>query len=226
MNHKESRVERWLQRHGLGAQHTLKRTFDLAVCGGALVALSPLLALIGTAIKAESKGPAFFLQERVGKGGKTFVIWKFRTMVEGSEKGDLILKKNDARVTKVGELLRKTSLDELPQLINIVLGDMSIIGPRPTLAYQVEQYDEVQRRRLDALPGVTGWAQIHGRNALPWPERIELDVWYVEHWSLWLDLQILLRTIPVVLGQEGVYGDRENFTMFAQQTTANSPSHS
>lgn len=204
---------------GLSVQRAAKRAFDLGVSAGALGVLWPLLVGIGVAIRLESDGPALFLQTRVGKDGEDFTIYKFRTMVQGSEKGDVIVTQGDARVTKVGNLLRRTSLDEIPQLLNILKGEMSVIGPRPTLRYQVEQYDETQKKRLDVLPGVTGWAQIHGRNSLPWPERIKLDVWYAEHWSILLDALILGKTVPVVLFGEDVYGSRENFTMFEQRPT-------
>lgn len=187
---------------------------DVAVSGSALAALWPAMLAAGVAVRLESDGPALFVQERIGQDGRPFQILKFRTMVRGSEKGDVVVEHGDARVTRVGGLLRATSLDELPQLLNILRGDMSLVGPRPTLPYQVEQYDDVQRRRLEVPPGVTGWAQIHGRNSLPWPRRIELDVWYADHWSLWLDLEILLKTVPVVLGAQEVYGDRANFDMF------------
>jgi undecaprenyl phosphate N,N'-diacetylbacillosamine 1-phosphate transferase len=200
----------------LPLQRKLKRTLDIAVSGTALAALWPALAAMGIAVRLESEGPALFVQSRVGEYGESFDILKFRTMAEGSEKGDVVVTKGDARVTRVGAFLRATSLDELPQLLNILKGDMSLVGPRPTLRYQVDQYDAVQRRRLDVPPGVTGWAQIHGRNSLPWPQRIELDVWYADHWSFWLDLKILLKTVPVVLGAEEVYGDRANFDMFDQ----------
>ena len=201
---------------GIGGriQRRLKRVMDVTVSGGALLTLSPMLLAIAAAVRLESGGGALFVQERIGKDGLPFEIFKFRTMVDGSEKGDVIVKEGDSRVTLVGSLLRKTSLDELPQLVNILKGDMSLIGPRPTLRYQVEQYDDFQRQRLLVKPGVTGWAQIHGRNSLPWPKRIELDVWYADNWSLWLDLRILLRTVPVVLGGSEVYGDRANFEMF------------
>lgn len=201
-------------------ERKLKRALDVAVSGTALAVLWPGLAAIAIAVRAESDGPALFVQPRVGEGGVSFDILKFRTMAVGSEKGDVVVTKGDARVTRVGKFLRATSLDELPQLLNILQGDMSIVGPRPTLRYQVEQYDDVQRRRLDVPPGVTGWAQIHGRNSLPWPKRIELDVWYAEHWSFCLDLKILLKTVPVVLGAEEVYGDRANFDMFDQSRRA------
>jgi lipopolysaccharide/colanic/teichoic acid biosynthesis glycosyltransferase len=212
------RLHGFLGRHGQGAQRALKRGVDVAVSGAALAALWPALVAIGVAVRLDSPGPALFVQERSGEGGETFRIYKFRTMAQGSEKGDVIVTQGDARVTKVGEFLRRTSLDEVPQLLNILKGEMSVVGPRPTLPYQVAQYDEFQRRRLEMPPGVTGWAQIHGRNSLPWPRRIELDVWYVEHWDLLLDLEILARTVPVVLfgDEEALYGSRENFTMFHQ----------
>lgn len=215
----KDRLHRALRGKGLPAQRMLKRGVDVAVSGGALAALWPALLAIGVAVKLDSEGPALFVQERIGKDGKPFQIYKFRTMAQGSEKGDVIVTRGDARVTRIGELLRRTSLDEVPQLLNILKGEMSVIGPRPTLGYQVEQYTQEQRRRLEAVPGVTGWAQIHGRNSLPWPKRIELDVWYVEHWDFLLDLEILLKTVPVVLfgSEEALYGERENFTMFKQE---------
>jgi lipopolysaccharide/colanic/teichoic acid biosynthesis glycosyltransferase len=198
------------------AQRRLKRVFDAAVSAGAISVIWPLLVGVGVAVRLESRGPALFVQTRAGKDGAPFEIYKFRTMAEGSEKGDVVVIEGDSRVTRVGAVLRAISFDELPQLLNILKGEMSVIGPRPTLPYQVEQYTDFQRRRLEAIPGVTGWAQIHGRNSLPWPRRIELDVWYVENWSLLLDVRILLKTIPVVLGREGVYGARENFSIFEE----------
>ncbi len=213
-------IESWFSRRGVGLQRGLKRAFDVSVSGAALGVLWPLLVGIGVAVRLESRGPAIFTQARSGLGGRTFTIYKFRTMAEGSEKGDVVVVAGDARVTRVGAFLRATSLDEVPQLLNILKGDMSVVGPRPTLPYQVEQYDDFERRRLEVLPGVTGWAQIHGRNSLPWPKRIELDVWYVDHWSLWLDARILARTIPVVLGSEGVYGERESFAMYGDRSGA------
>lgn len=208
----------WL-RKTLGLQHKVKRGLDVAVSASALAALWPLLAGIGIAVRLDSSGPALFVQERAGKDGQPFTILKFRTMAKGSEKGDVVVQQNDARITRLGSILRATSLDELPQLLNILKGDMSVVGPRPTLVYQVEQYDDFQRRRLEMLPGVTGWTQVNGRNSLPWPRRIELDVWYVDNWSLLLDLKILLRTLPVVLGAEGIYGAREGFEMFEQNAS-------
>jgi lipopolysaccharide/colanic/teichoic acid biosynthesis glycosyltransferase len=164
-------------------------------------------------IKLDSKGPIFFKQERVGKDGYPFQIFKFRTMVEGAVHmgAGYLIEKDDFRITRVGKFLRRTSLDELPQLINILRGEMSLVGPRPTLRYQVEQYDDWQKRRLLVKPGVTGWAQIHGRNELSWNERIEYDIWYLEHWSVSLDLKILMKTLWVVLKRKGLYGDGEKF---------------
>ncbi|MCX7847875.1 MAG: sugar transferase [bacterium] len=193
----------------------IKRVFDVMVAGAGLVLLSPVMGLIALWIKADSRGPIFFRQVRAGRGGKPFTIYKFRTMVEGAEKGGYYTAAEDPRITRVGRFLRATSLDELPQLWNILKGEMSVVGPRPTLLYQVEQYNERQRKRLEMRPGVTGWAQVNGRNALSWPERIELDVWYVEHWSLWLDLKILMKTLVVWLRGEGVYAEKEKFVVGA-----------
>jgi lipopolysaccharide/colanic/teichoic acid biosynthesis glycosyltransferase len=174
----------------------VNRAADLAVAGGALLVASPLLALAALAVRLADGGPVLYRQTRVGKDGSDFELLKLRTMVVGAETmgAGLAVNRGDPRITRVGRLLRKVSLDELPQLWNVVRGEMSVIGPRPTLRYQVEQYDERQRHRLDVKPGITGWAQINGRAALPWAERIELDVWYVEHRSPGLDLRILART--------------------------------
>jgi lipopolysaccharide/colanic/teichoic acid biosynthesis glycosyltransferase len=178
----------------------VNRAADIAVAGAALVLASPLIALAALAVKLEDGGPVLFRQTRVGKDGSDFELLKLRTMVVGAETmgAGLAVNRGDARITRSGSLLRKLSLDELPQLWNVVRGEMSVIGPRPTLRYQVEQYDERQRHRLDVKPGITGWAQINGRAELPWAERIELDVWYVEHRSPLLDLRILART-PLAL---------------------------
>jgi lipopolysaccharide/colanic/teichoic acid biosynthesis glycosyltransferase len=174
----------------------MNRAADLAVAGGALLVASPLLALAAIAVKLEDGGPVLYRQTRVGKDGVDFELLKLRTMVVGAETmgAGLAVNRGDPRITRTGRLLRKLSLDELPQLWNVVRGEMSVIGPRPTLRYQVEQYDERQRHRLDVKPGITGWAQVNGRAALPWADRIELDVWYVEHRSPRLDLKILART--------------------------------
>lgn len=190
----------------ISLQRALKRTVDIGVSAIGLVVLSPLLALIAAAIKVTSPGPVFFRQERVGKDGRIFRIFKFRTMIPNATDHPLgfFTHEHDPRVTRVGRVLRKFSLDELPQFLNILGGEMSLVGPRPTLAYQVKKYDDFQRRRLEVKPGVTGWAQIHGRNELTWPQRIEYDVWYVDHWSLWLDFKILWRTVGVVLRREGL----------------------
>jgi lipopolysaccharide/colanic/teichoic acid biosynthesis glycosyltransferase len=178
----------------------VNRVLDVAVAGAGLALASPLLAAAALAVKLEDGGPVLYRQTRVGKDGDDFELLKLRTMVVGAEQqgAGYAVDRGDARITRVGRLLRRTSVDELPQLWNVVRGDMSLIGPRPTLRYQVERYDERQRKRLDVKPGLTGWAQIHGRAALSWPERIELDVWYVEHRSPAVDLRILLRT-PLAL---------------------------
>jgi len=174
----------------------VNRPADVAVAGGALLVASPLLGLAALAIKLEDGGPVLYRQTRVGQNGVDFELLKLRTMVVGAETmgAGLAVNRGDPRITRTGRVLRKLSLDELPQLWNVVRGQMSVIGPRPTLRYQVEQYDERQRHRLDVKPGITGWAQINGRAALPWADRIELDVWYVEHRSPRLDLRILFRT--------------------------------
>jgi len=167
-----------------------------------LALASPFLAASALAIKLEDRGPVLYRQQRVGREGAEFELLKLRTMVVGAERqgAGWAVNEGDPRITGVGRVLRRLSLDELPQLWNVVRGEMSLIGPRPTLAYQVERYTERQRRRLEVKPGITGWAQIHGRAALPWDERIELDVWYVEHRSPRVDLKILLRTPLALLG--------------------------
>ncbi len=178
----------------------MNRAFDVALAGTGLVLASPALALAALAVKLEDRGSVLYRQVRVGKDGDDFELLKLRTMVVGAETigAGYAVDRGDPRITRAGQLLRRLSLDELPQLWNVVRGDMSVIGPRPTLRYQVERYDERQRRRLDVKPGITGWAQVHGRAALPWAERIELDVWYVEHRSPLVDLKILLLT-PLAL---------------------------
>lgn len=190
-------------------QLAVKHALDRVVAGLLLILLSPLLILLAGLIVLDTGWPPLFVQERVGRGGNTFLIYKFRTMVKDAVHQGLgtTVAAADARITRVGGWLRVWSLDELPQLMNIVKGDMSLVGPRPTFAYQVAQYSPFQRRRLEVKPGVTGWAQVNGRNALPWVKRIELDVWYVDHFSLWLDLRILLRTVGVFVRREGLYGE-------------------
>jgi len=190
----------------MSVQRALKRITDIVVACVGLLVLSPFFLVTALAIKLSSPGPVFFRQERVGKDGRIFRIFKFRTMIPNAVEHPLgyFTNDHDPRVTPVGRFLRHYSLDELPQLINILRGEMSLVGPRPTLEYQVAKYDEVQKRRLLVKPGVTGLAQINGRNALTWPQRIEYDVEYVQRWSYWLDLWILWQTIGVVLRREGV----------------------
>ncbi len=175
-----------------------------------LILLSLPFVLIAMAIKLESRGPVFFRQRRAGMHGRPFVIWKFRTMVDGAARKGLgnTVVKDDARITRTGKVLRALSLDELPQIINILTGDMSLIGPRPTLMHQVEAYTSHQRRRLEVRPGITSWASVNGRNRLPWEERIEMDIWYVDNLSLWLDIKILFKTLWVAfVTRDGVYAE-------------------
>ncbi|GAB4400885.1 MAG: hypothetical protein Kow00123_09510 [Anaerolineales bacterium] len=198
-----------MQKMSIAFQRFLKRATDIVVSVIGLVLLAPVFLVIAAAIKLDSPGPVFFRQERVGKDGRIFRIFKFRTMVQNATEHPLGYHTNerDPRVTRVGRFLRAYSLDELPQFFNILAGDMSLVGPRPTLPYQVEKYNDFQRRRLLVPPGVTGLAQVNGRNQLTWPQRIERDVWYVDHWSYALDLKILWQTVGVVLRREGVYND-------------------
>jgi lipopolysaccharide/colanic/teichoic acid biosynthesis glycosyltransferase len=180
----------------------VNRVLDAAIAGTGLLVSAPLLGVAALAIKLEDGGPVLYRQTRVGKDGGDFELLKLRTMVVGAEQlgAGWAVDRGDARITRVGRLLRRSSIDELPQLWNVLRGDMSVIGPRPTLRYQVERYTERQRRRLSVLPGLTGWAQIHGRAELSWEDRIELDVWYVEHRSPRVDLKILLRTPLALFG--------------------------
>jgi lipopolysaccharide/colanic/teichoic acid biosynthesis glycosyltransferase len=173
----------------------------------ALIAAAPVLGVAMLAIRLESRGHPIYRQRRIGKDGRPFDLFKLRTMVDGAEHigAGLAINENDPRVTRVGALLRRTSLDELPNLLNVVRGDMSFIGPRPTIPAQVAQYTERQRGRLAIRPGITGWAQVNGRASLPWSERIELDLYYIAHRSLLLDLRILWRTPALVLGGDGLY---------------------
>ena len=185
----------------------IKRIFDVVISLIALIILSPILLIVAIAIKIESKGPIIFKQQRIGKGGKVFNIYKFRSMIVGAEKmgTGVYSKKGDSRVTKVGKFIRMTSIDELPQLVNILKGEMSIIGPRPVLTYhpwKYEEYTEEQLKRFNVRPGVTGWAQVHGRKDVEWHERIKLDVYYVENISFWLDVKIFFKTIIQVLSMK------------------------
>src|SRR6478752_627828 len=179
-----------------------KRLFDVVSAAAGLVVTSPLLAVAALAVKLQDGGPVLYRQTRVGKGGVDFELLKLRTMVVGAETqgAGFAVDKGDARITRAGRVLRRISVDELPQLWNVVRGDMSVIGPRPTLRYQVDAYDAEQLHRLDVKPGITGWAQIHGRASLPWADRIELDLWYVRHRDWKTDLLILLRTPLALFG--------------------------
>jgi lipopolysaccharide/colanic/teichoic acid biosynthesis glycosyltransferase len=185
----------------------MRRAFDVAVAATALVLASPLLALAVIAIRLESRGGAIYRQRRVGLEGHEFDVLKLRTMVDGAERvgAGLAVNAGDARITRVGKLLRRTSLDELPNLVNVLRGEMAIVGPRPTLPHQVAQYTDRERGRLAIRPGITGWAQVNGRTSLPWAQRIELDLWYIEHRTWRLDLRILWRSARQVVVGEGLY---------------------
>jgi lipopolysaccharide/colanic/teichoic acid biosynthesis glycosyltransferase len=185
----------------------VRRAFDIVVAGAALVFFSPVLLAAVIAIRLESPGSPIYRQRRVGLNGEEFDVLKLRTMVTGAEHigAGMAIDEGDTRITRVGTFLRRTSLDEIPNLINVIRGDMAVIGPRPTIPVQVAQYTERQRGRLAVKPGLTGWAQVNGRAALPWSERIELDLWYIEHRTWRLDIQILLRTARMVLGGHGLY---------------------
>jgi lipopolysaccharide/colanic/teichoic acid biosynthesis glycosyltransferase len=184
-----------------------RRALDLAAAIVALAVASPVLLAAMLCIRLETHGHAVFRQRRVGRGGVPFELFKLRTMVHGAEGmgAGLAVDAGDARITRVGGLLRRTSLDELPNLINVLRGEMSLIGPRPTVQVQVDRYDTRQRGRLLALPGITGWAQVNGRASLPWAERIELDLWYIEHASLALDVKILVASVRMALTGHGLY---------------------
>ena len=190
---------------------SMSRLLDVLIGGLGSVLTAPAVAMLAVLIRLESPGHPLYTQTRVGLDGQLFEIYKLRTMVRGAEftGAGLAIQQGDDRITRIGAWLRRYSLDELPNLWNVLRGEMSIVGPRPTLAVQVEQYTERQRGRLAVKPGITGWAQVNGRASLPWPERIELDLWYVEHRSLTLDLRILVRTVRMVFGGEGIYkGER------------------
>ena len=185
----------------------IRRTVDIVFGMLALIVAAPAIVLAMLAIRLESRGHPIYRQRRVGKDGQEFDLLKLRTMVDGAEHvgAGLAINENDPRVTRVGAFLRRTSLDELPNLLGVVRGDLSFIGPRPTIPVQVAQYTERQRGRLAIRPGITGWAQVNGRAALPWSERIELDLYYIEHRSLAFDVRILWRTVSIVLGGSGLY---------------------
>lgn len=187
----------------------MPRPLDLLIAALALVVLSPFLLVAAIAIKLGSRGPVFYRQRRVGRDGREFEMLKLRTMVQGSDPVGVgtIVARDDPRVTAAGRFLRRTSLDEVPNLINVLRGEMAIIGPRPTIPAQVDDYTPRQRRRHEVLPGITGWAQVQGRAGIPWEERIELDVWYVDHRDLDLDLRILTKTVWLVLSGQGLAPD-------------------
>ena len=184
-----------------------RRAIDIFVSAALLTLSAPVLAVAMLAIRVESSGPVIYRQRRIGRDGHPFDVLKLRTMVDGAEHigAGLAVNENDPRITRVGAVLRRWSLDELPNLVNVLRGEMSLIGPRPTLPVQVEQYTERQRRRLELRPGITGWAQVNGRASVPWSQRIELDLYYIEHRSLWLDLKILVRTLAMLLAGGEIY---------------------
>jgi lipopolysaccharide/colanic/teichoic acid biosynthesis glycosyltransferase len=185
----------------------MRRAFDIVAAAGGLLLASPFLLAAIVAIRLESKGSAIYRQRRVGKDGHEFDVVKLRTMVSGAERlgAGLAVSEGDTRITRAGRLLRRTSLDEVPNLVNVLRGEMAIVGPRPTVPVQVQQYDARQRGRLAVRPGITGWAQVNGRTELPWSERIELDLWYIEHRTWRLDLKILWRSVRIVFGGDGLY---------------------
>jgi lipopolysaccharide/colanic/teichoic acid biosynthesis glycosyltransferase len=185
----------------------VKRALDVTLASLGLLIGGPVLVVAMAAIRLESPGHPIYRQRRVGRDGRPFDLCKLRTMVHGAEHqgAGMAVNEGDSRITRVGAFLRRTSLDELPNLVNVLRGDMSIVGPRPTIPVQVEQYTERQRGRLAVKPGITGWAQVNGRASLPWADRIELDLWYVEHQSLRLDLRILARTAAILVRGEGLY---------------------
>ena len=187
----------------------MSRALDVALSAALLLITSPLLALAAIVIRLESRGPVFYRQLRVGRAGEPFQLWKLRTMVPGAEAmgAGIYVLEGDPRITRTGRLLRRFSLDELPNLVNVLKGDMAIVGPRPTVQEQVDRYTDRQRRRLEVKPGITGWAQVNGRTSLSWPERIELDVWYVEHRSMRLDIRILTKTARMLATGHGLYSE-------------------
>jgi lipopolysaccharide/colanic/teichoic acid biosynthesis glycosyltransferase len=186
----------------------VKRCFDMAGAAGLLILLAPLMLVVAIVIKLDSPGGIFFRQKRLGKASQTFRIWKFRTMVENAvnQGAGLVTFQNDPRITRIGAWLRKYRIDEIPQFFNVLTGEMSLVGPRPLLPEYLHAYSERDRRRLLVKPGVTGWQQVNGGSQNTWDERITLDQWYIDNWSLWVDLKVILRTISIVLKADTVYG--------------------
>jgi lipopolysaccharide/colanic/teichoic acid biosynthesis glycosyltransferase len=184
-----------------------KRALDLAVSTALLALSSPIVALAAVAVRLESHGHPIYRQRRVGQHGHAFEVYKLRTMVSGAEHmgAGMAVDEGDSRITRIGALLRRTSIDELPNLVNVIRGEMSLVGPRPTIQVQVDQYTDRQRRRLEVKPGLTGWAQVNGRASLPWPERIELDLHYIEHATLRMDLHILVLSARMAITGHGLY---------------------
>ncbi|PIR72401.1 MAG: sugar transferase [Candidatus Nealsonbacteria bacterium CG10_big_fil_rev_8_21_14_0_10_36_24] len=182
--------------------------FSMALIG--LISLAPVFVVLAVLIKLDSKGPVFFRQKRIGQNGKIFKIWKFRTMIKEAQSLGLRYEvaKNDPRITKIGKFLRRFGIDELPQFINVILGEMSLVGPRTALPHQVKRYSELEKRRFQVKPGIASLAHIKGWNALSWKERIKLDIWYIENWSIWLDFKILLKIGIIVLLGKGQYGKK------------------
>lgn len=189
----------------------IKRLLDIVISATALILLSPFMLIIYLLVRINLGSPAFFLQERVGKDNKIFKMIKFRTMKNSTDKDGNLLSDNE-RLTKFGRFLRSFSIDELPELINILKGDMSLVGPRALLVQYLEHYNSEQIRRHEVLPGLTGWAQINGRNSITWCEKFKLDVWYVDNWSLWLDIKIFFLTFWKVFKREGI-NQSETVTM-------------
>ncbi len=188
----------------------IKRLIDLIAATSAMLIMFPFFIIIGFAIKRDSAGPVFFRQKRTGKNAKPFRVYKFRTMVDNAQKigSGIFTDSVDPRITRVGRFLRNTSLDELPQLINVFNGDMSLIGPRPVPFVPLDGYDHADTRRLAVRPGITGWAQVNGRNTLTWPQKIEKDLFYTEHLSFLLDIKILFRTVAYIVTRKGIYSGR------------------
>jgi lipopolysaccharide/colanic/teichoic acid biosynthesis glycosyltransferase len=206
----------------------IKRLVDLVVATALLILSAPIMLVCAIIIKLDSTGPVFFIQERLGLRGKMFRVVKFRTMVQDAERKGTLVSVSDSRITKVGRLFRKFRIDEWPQLINVFRGEMSLVGPRPLVALHAHAWTAEERRRLDAKPGMTGWQQVNGAAMNTWEERVALDLWYVDHWSLWLDSKILIRTPLVVLGAQMVYGkdgvERSSIPTRVQEETADSRS--